>query len=106
MSLGTNRPIEEIRPDRYQDLLRSKEIRLSDHALDRLSERQRETFDVNILTSLCRKKPSKAYLQKNGRYRCYYRQKQGYKKIIIDINNRRATIITFMNVDQLPRIKL
>ena len=50
--------------------------------------------------------PRKIYLQKNGRYAIYYRKSDGYRKLIIALGVDKLTIVTFMDLPELPRVKI
>jgi len=53
-----------------------------------------------------RENPRKIYLQENGRYALYYRKADGYRKIIIELENKKAVIVSFMDPPEIPKIKI
>ena len=106
MDIYSTKPIEEIGKQRLKEILNSKMIKVSPHAFDHLSKGQRKVFKENDLIDIIKKENSrKTYLQSNGRYACYYRRKDGYRKLIVDIQKDKAIIITFIHVDEVPKIK-
>lgn len=46
------------------------------------------------------------YLQENGRYASYYRKKDGYRKIIIERRDDKSIVITFVDMPELPKIRI
>lgn len=107
MGLFTTKPIEEREPREFRDLLKNKELDVSPHALDHISSEQRKVFKEDELILLAeRETPRKAYLQANGRYAAYYRKEESYRKLVFDIENQKATIVTFIDVKELPKINL
>ncbi len=102
----TTKPIKELSKEDFKELTKNKEVGISVHALDHLNEPQRKVFKEVILTNtLTKEKPRKIYLQENKRYALYYRKKEGYLKLIIEIDDKRLTIVSFMIVTELPRIQ-
>ncbi|MBI2581240.1 hypothetical protein HYV85_05560 [Candidatus Woesearchaeota archaeon] len=107
MGLFTTKPIEEKEHQEFKSLLKDKKVEVSPHALDHLSLQQRKVFKEDELISMAeRETPRRAYLQANGRYSAYYRKEDGYRRLIFDIEMQKAVIITFIDVKELPRIKL
>ena len=101
----TTRPVEELEPKQFRLLLKGKRISISPHALDHLSNNQRKLFKPEeIIMRVQKENPRRVFLQWNGRYAAYYRCKQDFQKIIMDIISEDAIIITFMNVAVLPDI--
>jgi len=104
MGIYTTRPVKELNLIELKELLRSKQTILSAHALDHLSSGQRKLFkEEDLINTVEKETPRKAYLQENKRYACYYRKSEGYLKIILDIDKTSITIISFMNVLEIPR---
>jgi ribosome biogenesis protein Nip4 len=100
----TTKPIKKINNHDFKKLLQEKEILISYHALDHLSQGQRKVFKEEELIHILKKEvPRRTYLQQNGRFAVYYRKKDGYRKIIIKIEKQKAKIITFMNNSELPK---
>jgi len=107
MGLFTTKPIEEREPKAFEDLLKNKKVEVSPHALNHISSEQRKVFKEEELILLAeRETPRKAFLQANGRYSAYYRREDGYRKLIFDIGNQTVTIVTFIDVKELPKINL
>lgn len=104
MDIYTTRPIKEISSNTFKDLLKGREITISPHALDHLSNNQRKLFKSEELIQMIQKdNPRKVYLQYNGRYATYYRKSKGFQKIIMELS-KEAIVITFMNLSSLPKI--
>ncbi|NQU78896.1 hypothetical protein HQ545_03950 [Candidatus Woesearchaeota archaeon] len=107
MSLYTTKPTKELTQKEFQKFIKNKKIILGNHALDHLSNYQRGLFDPNeLINSLLKETPRKLYLQENNRYRIYFRKKEGYRNIIISDEGKKMVIISFMDVPDLPKIKL
>lgn len=99
--------VEEISKEGFKEAIRDKPIRISHHALDHLSESQRKVFKVQELLYMVRKEsPRKVFFQENGRYAPYYRRKDGYRKLIIQVGQSKATIVSFIDTVEIPKIRL
>ena len=106
MDIFTTKPVEEISKREFKSIIRGKEIIISPHAFNHLSERQRKVFKVEELMSMLKREiPRKIYLQLNGRYAAYYRKSDGYRKLILEITDKVA-IVTFIDTLELPRVHL
>ena len=107
MNLYTTQPIEEINNKRFKTIIKYKEIIISTHAHDHLSDRQRKVFkEEELLQTLKKETPRKLFLQKNGRYAVYYRKTKYFQKLIVGIEKYKLTIITFMDVVEIPKIRM
>ena len=107
MDVHTTRPIEEIDKLRYAELIKNKAIEVSPHALDHLSEKQRKVYKEQDLIQMVEKEtPRRFYLQRNGRYAGYYRKSDGYRKLVLEIEQKGILIITFMDVLEIPRVNI
>ena len=85
MDTYSTRPIKEIENSSFKDLKVNKEIKVSIHAFDQLSERQRKIFkEAELIHMVDKETPRKVYLQKNGRYCAFYRKADGYRKLILE----------------------
>ena len=103
----STRPIKEIDILSFKDLKSNKEIRVSPHAFDMLSERQRKVFkEEELLYMVARETPRKIYLQENGRYCAFYRKTDGYRKLILEFEENILSIVTFVDVVEIPNYKL
>jgi hypothetical protein len=96
------RSIRELSRSEWNEMIRGKTIRISEHALDHLSIAQRKLFIGSQLTRMLGQNPRKAYLQDNGRFATYHRTAEGYRKLITEIGED-IVIITFMDVIEVPR---
>ena len=102
----SSRLIEIITLERFKEITDNKQIIVSSHAIDHLSDLQRKLYKLHDLIFILEKEiPKLIALQKNGRYTAYYGRKWGYLKLIISIQESKVIIITFVNVDTLPRLK-
>ncbi|MBD3314002.1 hypothetical protein GF345_06170 [Candidatus Woesearchaeota archaeon] len=102
----TTRPIKEIGSKAFRRLLKGREIAVSSHALDHIERKERKIFKEEELIRIAGKdNPRKCHLQENGRYSAYYRKPGGYTKIVIELENDNAVIVSFMNVIELPKIR-
>ena len=107
MDLYSTKPIEEIDTKRFKNALTNKNITVPLHALDHLSRGQRKIFkEEELINILSRETPRKIYLQNNGRYAAYYRKSDGFRKLVLDINDKDVIIVTFIDVLELPKITL
>ncbi len=107
MHIFTTKPIEEISVKEFQYLIKGKKIIVHPHALKHLSNGQRKVFNVGELVYMIeRESPRKVYLQENERYAAYYRKSDGYRKLIIEISNDKTIVITFVDVNEIPKYKL
>ncbi|MDP7180030.1 MAG: hypothetical protein QF824_02060 [Candidatus Woesearchaeota archaeon] len=103
----TTRPIEEINKVDFKGILTNKENSISTHALDHLSEKQRKVFKEEELVNMIEKEsPRKIYLQFNGRYAAYYRKPEGYLKLILEVDDKKITIVTFINILEIPKLDI
>ncbi|MBU0535806.1 MAG: hypothetical protein KKE20_02490 [Nanoarchaeota archaeon] len=102
----TTRPIKEIGSKAFRRLLKGRKIAVSQHAMDHIERKERKIFKEEELIRITGKdNPRRCYLQENGRYSLYYRKTEGYLKVIIELENDNAVIVSFMNVIELPKIK-
>ncbi|MBI5065680.1 hypothetical protein HZA97_05580 [Candidatus Woesearchaeota archaeon] len=82
-------------------------IVVSDHALFRLSEKQRKVFKAQeLINILLKKRPILIGLQNNKRYAVFIKNKETVLRIIIEITENKIEINTFYNIkpEQIPRI--
>ena len=99
--------MRELDAAEFKEIVGSKNVILSQHTLNHLSAAQRKVFKQDELIHLIKKgNPRKAYLQQNGNYAAYFRTSDGYRKVIIKIKNGEIAIITFMDVSEIPKIRL
>jgi len=64
-------------------------------------------FKEEELTGMVEKEePRKIYLQKNGRYAIYYRRSDSYRKLILEVEDKKIIIVTFINIPEIPKVKL
>jgi len=107
MDIYSTKPMEEVDINIFKNVLVNKEIFVSPHALDHLSRGQRKVFkEQELINILRRETPRKVYLQRNERYAVYYRKSDGFRKLILDIKDKNITIITFIDVLEIPKIIL
>ena len=107
MGIYSTKPVKEIRKEEFKRLIKGKKIIISPHAIWHLSNRQRKVFNVDELIGMLKKEnPRKVYLQENGRYATYYRKSDGYRKLIIEIRNDKTIVVTFADMNEIPKYKL
>ncbi len=101
-----NKIVREVRKEEYE-LIKEKygeRIIISPHAVDYLSMGQRGVFrEIDLIRSLLQERPYFIGLQKNGRYSVIFRRTEGFMKIILEIRRDCIVIITFMEVEMVPR---
>ncbi len=80
---------------------------VSNHALDHLSDGQRKIFkEENLIDTLTKEIPHGIGFQRNGRYATFFKKKEGYLKIILELkSDNRLEIVTYMNTDTMPNLK-
>ena len=84
-----------------------RSIIVSPHALDHLSDKQRKVFKEEELCYMVEKEvPRKTYLQSNGRYASYFRKSDGYRKLILVVEDKKIIIVTFINTPEIPKVRL
>ncbi len=106
MGVYTTKPIKEISAEELKYLIKEKAVEIADHALFHLSNKQRKIFNVEELLQMIQKEtPRKVYLQENGRYRAYYRKKDGFRKLIVEIG-KKVVVVSFMDEIEIPRITI
>ena len=97
--------IKEVKFEDFKNTLSKNNIFVSNHALDHLSQAQRNIFKKeDLIKILTKEKPIKIGLQKNNRIAVFYRRKDYYIKIIIAIKRNKTEIITFINTTHIPHI--
>jgi mRNA-degrading endonuclease RelE of RelBE toxin-antitoxin system len=106
--MNTTRIIEEVGKDRFREIILKykNSIKIGSHAFDHLNEAQRKVFNEDSLcNTILREKPHSIGLQRNGRYAVFYRRKEGYLRIILEIKESRIDVVTFINTDNIPHMK-
>ena len=107
MDVYNTRPIEEVDKLTFKEIMRNRKIEVSPHAFDHLSEKQRKVFKEEDLVHMLEKEvPRKIYLQNNGRYASYFRKSDGYRKLILEIEDNIIIIVTFIDTPEIPKVKL
>jgi len=107
MAIDTHRPLKEIDLLNFKVHISDKSVVVASHALDHLSNAQRKVFkEEDLIEMLTKETPRKIYLQANGRFSPYYRRSDGYRRLIIDIDKDKVTIVTFTDPDVLPKVHL
>lgn len=107
MDFYSTRPIEEVSKLTYKGIKSNKEIVVSPHALDHLSEGQRKVFKGEDLKYMVAKEtPRKVFLQDNGRYAVFFRKADGYRKLILEVKEKIITIVSFWDMLEIPKYVL
>ncbi|MCH8003013.1 MAG: hypothetical protein IH934_00140 [Nanoarchaeota archaeon] len=107
--MNTTKIIESVSIQRFKDILSKykSKIKVGPHALDHLSDSQRKVFkEEDLINILLRETPRGIGLQRNGRYAVFFRRKEGFLRIIFEVKKDRLVIITFINTDYMPNLKL
>jgi hypothetical protein len=103
MTSHTAKPIRIVPEEEFRMLTKGKHAVVGPHAKDRMSDSQRKVFKDDELVDIVNKgHPVRIVEQQNGRFALYFRIQEGYRKIIIALNCD-MRIVTFMNVNELPR---
>lgn len=103
------RIVRKISIETYHSLIHRYEskIKCGTDALFRLNEGQRKLFKCkDIINTLTKESPRSVGIQANGRYAAFFRRKEGFIRIIFEINTmfNRLEIVTFTWEDNIPRI--
>ena len=107
MGIYSTKPIKEISKEEFKDLIKGKEVVVSPHAIWHLSNKQRKVFNKEeLMNMILKESPRKVYLQENERYAAYYRKSDGYRKLIIEIRDDKTIVVTFIDMDEIPKYKL
>ena len=107
MGIYSTKPVQEISKEEFKHLIRGKKVVILPHAVWHLSNQQRKVFNVGELINIVkRENPRKVYLQENGRYAAYYRKSDGYRKLIIELMEDKANVVTFVDANEIPKYKL
>ena len=107
--MNTTKIIESVSIQRFKDILSKykSKIKVGPHALDHLSDSQRKVFkEEDLINILLRETPRGIGLQRHGRYAVFFRRKEGFLRIIFEVKKDRLVIITFINTDYMPNLKL
>ena len=103
--MGATILVKEVTVEQYQDLLREHPIFVNSHALFRLSQAQRKLFkEQELIHILKNQQPNLIGIQQNGRYAAFFKQKQGYMRIIFQLTPQGIEIGTFYNIEKLPTL--
>jgi len=106
--MSTTKIIEKVSISRFNRILSKYKgkIVVGPHALDILSTAQRKVFkQEDLFKILVGEKTKGVGLQKNGRYAVFFRRKEGFIRLILEVKKKRLEIITFMNTDTMPNLK-
>ena len=63
---------------------------------------RREITDSKLKTIKTR---HKIHLQNNGRYATYHRKSDGYRKLILEVEDDKVIIVSFIDTPEIPRIR-
>lgn len=76
-------------------------INLTKHAIFRLSEKQKELFNIKIIREvIIYEIPLLAGIQNNGNYAIFYKHGNNILKMILDIKPTNINIITFYIIEK------
>ena len=103
----TKRIIRVLSLEEFHEILENykNNINISKHALSHLSRKQRNLFcKEDLMWPLLYETPSLIGEQNNGFFVIFFKRKESYLKIILNILEQRIEIVTFMNVKYTPSI--
>ena len=106
--MNTTKIIEEISKGKFKGILKKykESITVNPHALDHLSDAQRNIYkESELINILTKENPKGIGLQRNGRYAAFFRRKNYFIRIIFEIKHPKLEIITFTNPDYMPNLK-
>ena len=100
--MNTTKIIEEVSKEDFKEIVvkYSSKINVSSHAFDHLNMAQRNIFkDETLKDMIIKENPQSIGLQKNGRYAVFYKRKEGFTKLICEINkNQKPDEIKLKNL--------
>jgi len=105
--MNTTRIVKKIDKSSFKDMIDKYKtnIDIDPHALDHLSEAQRGVFSPeNLKKMVLNENPVGVGLQKNRKYSAFYRRKEGYIRIVLNITKSKAEIITFLYTEHIPHL--
>ncbi len=106
--METTRIIEKVDKSRLRNIISKyrNKIHVSSHAFFHINGAQRKVYNrESLIRTLKKENPVLIGLQKNGRYAFFYKRKDHYLRLIVDIKDNRVEVVTFINTDYLPNIK-
>jgi len=107
MTIYSTKPIQELSEGEFKYLIKNREVVISPHALWHLSIQQRKVFNVEELKEMVeRETPRKVYLQENERYAVYYRKRDGYRKLIVELRDDKIIVVTFIDMNEIQKYRL
>ena len=102
--MSTTRIIKEINYFEFKELISNYKIKVNSHAYFRLNEMQRKIYKDDVLIDiLTKEKPTLIGIQQNKNYAIFFARKEGYLRIIFNINLSNIEIITFYIIDHIPK---
>lgn len=108
MSMNTTRIIEAVSKDRFKRIISKykNNIHVSPHAFFHLNDAQRDVYnEQHLINILLQERPHLIGLQKNGRYAAFYKRKDHYLRLILEIKETKIELVTFINTEYIPHIK-
>ena len=105
--MASTRIVERLDPIEYRALMTAYRDRIcvSEHALVRFSEKQRNIYkDDHIIRLLMQENPRLVGLQENGRHAAFFRRDTGYLRIVFAVHEDVIEIVTVCINNELPRI--
>lgn len=104
----STRIIKKVDYFEYKSLIEryKNKIEINPHSYFRLNQAQRKVYkNGHLINMLKEEKPSLIGIQQNERYAAFFRRKEGFLRIIFQINkDKNIEIITFFITDNLPNI--
>ena len=103
--MNTTKIIERISKEHFGTIIAKykNKIHVSPHALFPINNTQKDFYNEDMLTrTLLNEKPYDIGLQRNGRYSVFYKRKNGYLQLVVDVQKNRLEVVTFINPYTIP----
>lgn len=106
--MNTTKIVKDVNKEAFKSIISKYKgnIKASPHALFHLSDSQRNVFnEKDLVKFLLNEKPESIGLQRNGRYAVFYKRKNYYLRIILEVKPSQIEIVTFINTETIPIMK-
>jgi len=102
--MHSSKPVRVVDKKTFKSY-QTRQIEVHPHALNHLGKGQRKVFKEKELLEMLEERPRKVFEQENKRYAAFYRRTDGYRKLILSVESTKTVIVTFMDVQEIPRYK-